>query len=94
LKRAGENIYMKIELKMRVPSKEFPDDILIEFESFYYFHFETMLEAFPNSNLPAGFTFYTCLDVSIPRRELFKSLSNYSKSVSTLSKMFSRYEHK
>ena len=79
---------------MRVPSAEFEDDILIEFESFYYFHFDTMLEAFPNSNLPAGFTFYSCLDISIPRRELFKALSGYDKSVKQLTKMFSKFEHK
>lgn len=81
-------------MRMRVPSNEFPDDILIEFESFYYFHFETMIEAFPNSNMPSGFTFYTCIDIDVPRRELFKSLSDYDRSVKTLSKIFSKYEHK
>jgi hypothetical protein len=82
---------MKINLTMRVPSGDFPDDILVEFESFYYFHFDTMLEAFPNSNLPAGFTFYNTIDIETPRRELFKTLSSYHNAVEKLNRMVKLY---
>lgn len=82
---------MKIELRIRVPSDDFPNDILIEFESFFYYHFEDWLEVFPTINYPKGTSVYS-FSVNIPRRELFKTISSYHYSATNLLSMVNKYE--
>lgn len=80
---------MKIELKFSILS-DFSDDIMVEFESFYYFNFGIILEAFPNSPLPLCFGVDNTLTTDISRRELFKSLSSYTHSAETLRRMIKK----
>lgn len=82
---------MRIDLRLRIPSPDFPDDVLVEFESFYYFVFEIALEAFPNSNLPSGFIHFGWLTLDTPRRELYKTLSAYHHATNKLRQLDKKY---
>lgn len=72
--------FLKIEIKISVPSEEFPDDILLDFSSFCYFVFEDSLEIFTRENYPHAHLGICDLKIDTNRRQMFKTYSEYNKA--------------
>lgn len=72
---------MKLKLKISIPSDEFPDDIFIETDNFYYFVFETAIEIWPAYSFPTGMTQVGFYNLNVDRRTVFKLINDYTRSV-------------
>lgn len=83
---------MKINIKISVPSEEFEDDILLDFDSFCYFVFENAIEIFTRENFPFEHSGVGLVRQDVNVRELFKTYSAYNASAKKIIEFNKKYE--